>query len=64
MLGQAQKLLTVDEAAAKLRVSRWSISRRVASGEIPALRVGSGPRAPIRIDEHELQAWLYREDGA
>lgn len=38
------RLLTVDEARRVLRCSRASIYRRVADGQLPALRIGeSGP---------------------
>src|SRR5262249_22759516 len=63
-LGSAQKLpnlLTVEEVAERLRVSIWSVYRRIESGEIPAVRLGSGPRSPIRVDESELEQWLYGE---
>jgi excisionase family DNA binding protein len=55
------KLLTVDQVADRLQVSKWSVYRRVAAGELPAVKLGDGPRAPIRIDLGELVAWLYSE---
>jgi len=51
-------LLTVGEVAARLRVSRPTVYRRIAAGEIPVLRLGSGPRAPLRVDGAELETWL------
>src|SRR5688500_6359727 len=53
------RLLTADEVALKLRQSPRTIRDKIASGELPALRVGSGPRAPLRSDPDELAAWLY-----
>ena len=44
-----------------LRQSPRSVRERCERGEIPALRVGSGPRAPFRIDQDELAAWLYSD---
>ena len=58
---ETARLLRVPEVAEKLQLSVWSIYRKVESGEIPAVRLGSGPMAPIRIDEHELLAWLHAE---
>ncbi|WP_438489541.1 helix-turn-helix domain-containing protein [Streptomyces sp. S186] len=40
MLPAAQKLLTVGEAAATLRVSKPTIYRWIANGELPAIRYG------------------------
>lgn len=56
-----QILLTVDQVAARLQVSKWSVYRRVQEG-LPAVKLGTGPRAPIRIDERELEQWLYAEN--
>lgn len=58
------ELLTVDEVAARLRMSKWSVYRRVEAGELPAVRLGFGPRAPIRVSERELEAWLFSEEQA
>jgi len=51
-------LLTVPEVARRLRVSRQSVYRRIASGELPAVQLG-GPGTPLRVDERELEAWVY-----
>ncbi len=53
-------LLTVNEAARMLRVSRASVYRRIADGQIPALRIGDG-HGPLRIPSDELDAWLHSE---
>jgi len=59
MLREADKLLTVPEVARRLRQSQESIYRKIRSGEIPAVRIGSGPRPPLRVNEAELAEWLY-----
>jgi len=46
--------LTVDEIAARLRVSRMTIYRLVHEGEIPAIRVGHS----FRVDEADLEVYL------
>jgi len=56
-----QKLLTVPEVAERLRLSVWTIYRKVESGEIPAIRLGETKRSPIRVDERELGEWLRSE---
>lgn len=53
-LAASSKLLTAAETAAELGVSRETVYRRVESGEWPAIRLGSGPKAPIRIDPDRL----------
>ena len=49
-------LLTVPEVAERLRMSRSSVYRRIATGELPALRLGA--RGPLRIDARELDRLL------
>ena len=46
-------LLTVDEAARALRVTRGTmyLYRRIQTGHVRAVRLGGGPRAPLRIEE-------------
>jgi excisionase family DNA binding protein len=56
---ETPELLTIDEAAHALRQSRETVYRRIRSGELPAVRIGCGPRAPIRISSFELACWLY-----
>ena len=55
------KLLTVREVAERLQVSIWTAYRKVESGEIPAVKLGPGRMAPVRVDPAELQAWLTEE---
>lgn len=65
MLPAAQKLLTVGEAAVALRVSKPTIYRWIANGELPAIRYGQ-PRpegdvrrgGAIRIPEEAVTAYL------
>lgn len=57
-----RRLLTLDEVSARLGVSRRTVERKIAAGEIPALRLG-GARSPLRVDEAELEAWLYEESA-
>ena len=57
----AAKLLTVAEVAERLQVSLWTAYRKIEAGLIPAVRLGSGKRAPIRVSEAELERWLFEE---
>ena len=59
MLYDSLQLLTVRETAEVLRQSEWSVRQKIGRGEIPAVRIGAGPRAPLRIDAAELMRWLF-----
>jgi excisionase family DNA binding protein len=52
------KLLRVPGMAARLRCSNEVVRRKLRSGELPGVRLGSGPRAPLRVEQGELDAWL------
>jgi len=47
-------MTTVDELAAKFRVSRWTIYRLVKSGEIGCVRIG----ATIRFTEDQVRVFV------
>ena len=53
-----EELLTRPEAAKRLRVGLRTLDRRLATGELSCYRIGDGPRAPVRISEAQLQAYL------
>jgi len=59
MLQESLQLLTVRETAQVIRQSEWSVRQKIGRGEIPALRVGVGPRAPFRILRADLERWLF-----
>jgi excisionase family DNA binding protein len=53
------KLLRVDQVARRLGCSQQTVYRRVSTGQLRALRLGSGKKAPIRVDSVELERWIY-----
>jgi excisionase family DNA binding protein len=55
------QLLTLEQVAQRLGVSKRTVQRKVYDGVLPALRLG-GHRSPIRVDERELESWLYRQE--
>jgi excisionase family DNA binding protein len=55
----APTLLTLDEVAETLRLSRRTVERMVAADLLPALRVG---QRAVRVDQGEFHDWLYAED--
>ena len=52
--------LTVNQVAAVLHLSHQSVRRRIRAGELDVVRVGSGPKAPIRIASGDLLDYLQR----
>lgn len=55
------RLLTVAEVAERLQLHPGTVYRLVESGQLPAIKLGSGRMAPIRIDPRELDEWLRGE---
>jgi len=51
-------LLTCSEVARVLGEHPATVYKRVAAGEIGAVRLGNGPRPRIRIPSGELARWL------
>jgi excisionase family DNA binding protein len=56
-------LYTVDEVAETLRLRSHAVYERIASGELPALRLGSGRRAPIRVRAEDLDRYVAPEES-
>jgi excisionase family DNA binding protein len=52
------RLLTVGEVALRIRQSERTVRDKIASGALPAIKIGTGPRARIRVDRAELEEWL------
>lgn len=58
------KLLTPQEVADSLVVSRDTVSRLIASGLLPAVLISSGKRKKTyRIREEVLDAWVLAREG-
>jgi excisionase family DNA binding protein len=52
--------LSVREAAGMLNVSRITVRRKIAAGELLAVQLG-GRGSSIRIPRDALNEWLYAE---
>ncbi len=52
------ELLRVPEVAERLRCTPEVVRRKIRTGELTGLRLGSGRRAPLRVPANELDAWL------
>jgi excisionase family DNA binding protein len=57
-----RRLVTIDEVAERLRVTRRTVERKIRRGELPALQLGD-PRIALRVMERKLEEWLYSSDG-
>jgi len=53
-------LMRVDEVAAVLGQCRETVYRKIASGEIAAVRLG-GERSALRVRRDVLERWLGSE---
>lgn len=51
--------MTVEQAAELANVSRATLYRRVATGEVEAVKIGTGPKAPIRIPRTSFVEWIF-----
>jgi excisionase family DNA binding protein len=58
--GGAGHLLTLDEAASRMRVSRRTAARLAERGQLPAVRVGAQWRVDADELERQLQPWRMR----
>jgi excisionase family DNA binding protein len=51
-------LLKASEAAELVGCHVETIHRRIREGSLPAVRIGDGPKAQVRIDSADLAEWL------
>ena len=56
------ELLTVAELAHKLKLSPSRILEKARLGQIPRIRLGRGPKAPVRFDLEAVLKALQRDD--
>lgn len=52
-----EPLWTVADVANRLKVSRSSVYRMAAAGEIPQVKLG-GVRSLVRFDGEEIEKWI------
>ena len=51
-------LLTLAEVADRLRVSTRTVKRILSRGELPSVRLTSGPGPTVRIREKDLNTYI------
>ena len=57
-MGAPTSYLTVARVAELLSVSELTVRRKIATGEIPAVKLATAGRGAVRIPEDGLEAWL------
>ena len=57
MRSDERRLLTSDQVAARLAISKATVYRLVATNDMPAIRLG-GAGHSLRVDEADLERWL------
>lgn len=57
------RLYTRKETAQIMKIGLRTLDRRIASGEIQCYHLGEGPRAPVRISETQIDAYLEKANS-
>jgi excisionase family DNA binding protein len=55
---RSRSLLTVAEAAERLGTTERFPRRLIAERRIAFVKLGTGRRSPVRIEQHELERWI------
>lgn len=55
-----KKVYTIEELSKILQLSTETVRRAIRDGKINVIRLGSGPKAPIRITEAEVDKILSK----
>ncbi len=58
-----QAVFTVSEVAASLRLSDETVRRKIQTGELGAMQIGTGSRKALRILARDLVQWLGPESA-
>ena len=58
------KLLSVDQVADVLGISRWTVSEMLQRGSLPGIVLKSGKRKKMwRVSEQALQKWIEDKEA-
>lgn len=60
---QAQVMLTVTEACAHLRISKWTLYRQMQSGKLKSVKIGSRRLIPARAITKFIEQLEIEEGG-
>ena len=53
-------LMSLEEVADTIGTSVVTVRRRIAEGQLAAIRLGDGPHAPIRVASSDLARFLRK----
>jgi excisionase family DNA binding protein len=57
------KLLSVNEVAECLGISRWTVANMIAEGALPAICLRSGRRKKVwRVRPEQLEKWVVAKE--
>jgi hypothetical protein len=59
---EPMELLTVAELAHKVKLSPSRLLEKARLGEIPRIKLGKGPKPPVRFDLEAVLKALQRDD--
>lgn len=59
-VGTGRELLTTDEVAEKIGVTRRTVQNWIKAGELACYQFGTGKGATYRIDPRDVEAFLKR----
>lgn len=54
------KLVTKDEAATFLCISKHKLNRMISAREIPYYKLGESRTAPVKFDTQDLMKWMQK----
>lgn len=57
------RLLTAKEAAEYLGLAEGTIRNKASRDEVPHIKLGAGPNAPLRFRKSELDHWIIQKQA-
>lgn len=56
------RLLSVSEVSQRTGLAVSTVRHKIADGTLPALKLGPNRHSAVRVDEAELERWIYGWD--
>ena len=58
MSDNSTSLMTIRQVAKALTLNEWTVRDWISDGRLPAVKLGPGERAPVRIRESDVEKLL------